>query len=98
MRGAALDCLESSSDELLDDDAETSASGIQLDGNVVYFMYAALILISISNFSLYKDSIVTFLLGSDFTKDISLVINDNYLGRRAIMEKGYCLQRFISYN
>ena len=38
MRGAALDCLVSSSDELLDDDAETSASGIQLDGSVVYFI------------------------------------------------------------
>ena len=47
IRGAARDRLASSSDELLSDDAETSASEIQLDGNVVYFMYVEGRLISI---------------------------------------------------
>ena len=71
IRGFPLGFSSSDDSELLDDETEASADGVQLVGSVVYFMVALedeLFLIRISLIILGK---VTFLAAAKVTKGIS---------------------------
>ena len=63
-RGYALDCLASSSDELLSDDEHSSTSVFQLAGKVVYFIAWLLLEILLVSTELLIIAVVTLLLAT----------------------------------
>ena len=76
--------MTSSSDELLSEDEYSSASGFQLDGNVVCFMAGLLVRILLVGTEFLIIVGVTLLLATAFLKRIPVTDNRTTLGTEEV--------------